>query len=118
MSIGESLQNVIGGFPEARGVALVGMDGILVEEQKTVGELDLQTLGAEFSGLVKSAEAAVESVNPGPSGELVMVSENATFIVKRVTPEYFLLLVSQPDGNMGKGRFLLKRAGERLKSEL
>lgn len=118
MSIGEILKSVVGSLDESRGIAVIGMDGILVEEQKKDGELDLQTLGAEFGALLKSAEAAVETLGASQAGELILTTDNAILIVRQVNPEYFLLLVARPDCNIGKGRFLLRRFGELLKKEL
>ncbi|HEY5648551.1 MAG TPA: hypothetical protein VLB09_04255 [Nitrospiria bacterium] len=118
MSIGDILKSVVSALDESRGVGVVGMDGILVEEQKKDGELDLQALGAEFCGLIKTAETALENLGTGPTGEMIINTEGAILLVKRVNPEYFLLLVTRPDCNIGKGRFLLRRFGEQLKKEL
>ncbi len=118
MSLSDILMGIIGELEGSRGVAVVGMDGILVEEQKRDGELDLQTLGAEFSGLLRSSEKAFESVEAGEVVEIMMKAARSLLLLRRVTPEYFVMLVLHPDGNLGKGRFLLRRAGVDLKPEL
>ena len=118
MSLAESLQRVVQDLNEAAGVAIVGMDGIIVEEQKRDPRIDLQTLGAEFSGLFKSAGKLTESLEFGEVSELMTSAERSVVILRRVTAEYFLILVIRPDGNLGKARFLLRRAGLQLKTEL
>ncbi|MBI3609522.1 MAG: hypothetical protein HY204_02335 [Nitrospirae bacterium] len=118
MSLAESLRRVIDDLEESRGVALVGMDGILVEEKKQDAQLDLQTLGAEFSGLLKMAGKLAESVEFGGVKEIVTAAEGSTVILRLVTIDYFLMLVIRPDGNLGKARFLLRRAGAQIVTEL
>ncbi|MBI3812737.1 MAG: roadblock/LC7 domain-containing protein [Nitrospirae bacterium] len=118
MSLAESLRRVVQELDEAGGVAIVGMDGIVVEEQKRDPRIDLQTLGAEFSGLFRSAGKLAESVEFGEVSELMTSAERSVVILRRVTAEYFLVLVIHPDGNLGKARFLLRRAGSQLKMEL
>lgn len=118
MSLSDSLRWVLGEMEESQGIGIVGMDGVLVDEQKKVAEIDLQMLGAEFSGLLKSAEKITESAAAGAVTELIAGAERSLVILHRVSAEYFLILVIRPDGNLGKGRFLLRRAGALLKKEL
>jgi predicted regulator of Ras-like GTPase activity (Roadblock/LC7/MglB family) len=118
MSLADSLQQVVRDLEESDGIALVGMDGIVVEEQKRDARIDLQALGAEFSGLLKTAGKLTESVEWGGVTEMMMSAEHFVVILRQVTAEYFLILVVRPDGNLGKARFLLRRAGSQLKTEL
>ncbi|MEK6683085.1 MAG: hypothetical protein AABY46_00310 [Nitrospirota bacterium] len=118
MSLAESLQRVIQDLEEAGGIAIVGMDGIVVEEQKRDSRIDLQVIGAEFGGLFKSAGMLSESVEFGAVSELMTITDRSVVMLRRVTAEYFLILVIRPDGNLGKARFLLRRAGSQLKTEL
>ena len=47
MSLTASLQIILDGVEDAEGVALVGMDGIIVDEAKRLPTLDLHSLAAE-----------------------------------------------------------------------
>lgn len=118
MSFTESLSDILGGQKETRGVAIVGMDGIVVEEKKRDDSLDLHTLGAECSGLFRAAEKGSVSMDGGAVVEMVITSERFLLLLRKVTDEYFLALVLHPDGNIGKGRYQLRRASPQLKSEL
>jgi predicted regulator of Ras-like GTPase activity (Roadblock/LC7/MglB family) len=118
MTLSENLQGMLKELEEAGGIAIVGMDGIIVEEKKRDPQMDLQMLGAEFSGLFKSAGKLSESVEFGEVSELMTSADRSIVILRRVTVEYFLILVMRPDGNLGKARFLLRRALPLLKTEL
>jgi len=118
MTLAENLQHMMQQLEETSGVAIVGMDGIVVEEQKRDDQLDLQAIGAEFSALLKSAGKVCESVDWGGVEELVTSAAHFVVVLRLVTPEYFLILVMPHDGNLGKARFLLRRTGLQLKKEL
>jgi predicted regulator of Ras-like GTPase activity (Roadblock/LC7/MglB family) len=118
MSFTDSLQRVIHQHEEAQGVALVGLDGIVVEEQKRDKTLDLQSLGAEYCSVLKTAEKAMSSMDLGSWEELSVQTDKALVLIRRVHEQYFLLLVIRKDGNFGKGRYLLRREAASLKSEL
>jgi predicted regulator of Ras-like GTPase activity (Roadblock/LC7/MglB family) len=118
MSLSEQLQGMLQELAEAGGIAVVGMDGIIVEEKKRDTQMDLPMLGAEFSGLFKTAGRLSESVEFGEVSELMTSADRSVVILRRVTAEYFLILVMRPDGNLGKARFLLRRAVSQLKTEL
>jgi predicted regulator of Ras-like GTPase activity (Roadblock/LC7/MglB family) len=118
MGFAESLKRVMAGAEDALGVAMVGMDGIVVDEQKRDGDLDLQSLGAEYCGLMKTVEKTSSTLSLGMARELSIVSEKGMVIVRRINPDYFLLLVMHPEGNFGKGRFLLRREIASLEKEV
>ena len=118
MSLTDSLREVLEGLEGAKGVALVGMDGIVVEEQKQDSQLDLQTLGAEWCAILRQAEKGISPDDAGGVEELSVTSEKAVMVMRRIHEEYFLLLAIGKDGNFGKGRYLLRKAGINLKGEL
>ena len=54
----------------------------------------------------------------GRIGELVIAAERSVAILSRITPEYYLLLLLPADGNVGRGRWELKKAAQTLQREL
>jgi predicted regulator of Ras-like GTPase activity (Roadblock/LC7/MglB family) len=97
--------------------SLIGLDGIAVE---TVGDsgVPLDVLGAEFGGFVKSIRHANTELNTGEVLQFALVTEKYVTFLSEVTPEYYILLVLQPDGNYGRARFELARAKHLLRDEL
>lgn len=118
MSLMESLRRIINNLDDALGVALVGMDGIVVEEHKRDSLLDLTALAAEFSGSLRQVEGATEGLHFGQTQELSILGEKGLIIIRKVNPEYFILLVIHSEGNFGKGRYLLRREMAELEKEL
>lgn len=118
MSLVEGLEHILNRLSEALGVAIVGMDGMIVEERKSSRGPDLQDLSAECVGLLKSADHIGASLLSSGIRELSLVSEKQPVLIHRINPEYFLLLLLASDRELGKGRFQLRRAASRLEKEL
>jgi predicted regulator of Ras-like GTPase activity (Roadblock/LC7/MglB family) len=118
MSLKEGLKEVIAGLDGAQGIALVGLDGIVVEEERADSQLDLQGLGAEWCGIVRQVDKALSSMDMGDSGEVSALAAERVVVARKIKGDYFLLLVMNRDGNFGKGRYLLRRAEIKLEGEL
>jgi len=83
-------------------VSLISLDGIPIETINA-DSVPLDVIGAEFGGFIKSVR---------------LFTEKYITLLSAVTPEYFLLLVMQPDGNYGRARHELARAKHTLRDEL
>ncbi len=117
MSFSEVLKELSEGVPGSRGAAVVGMDGIIVEEVAAESGVDLQSVGAEYGNLLKGAQAASSSLQIGKTEEITISAERAWLVMRRINEDYFIALLLSPESNMGKGRFLLRMAADKLIKE-
>ncbi|MDQ3280406.1 MAG: roadblock/LC7 domain-containing protein [Acidobacteriota bacterium] len=101
----------------ALAVSLIGLDGIAVETIGA-GQVPLDVLGAEFGGFVKSIRQTNTELDTGDVLQFALVTEKYITFLSEVTPEYYILLVLQPDGNYGRARFELSKAKYLLRDEL
>jgi predicted regulator of Ras-like GTPase activity (Roadblock/LC7/MglB family) len=99
----------------ARGAAIIDRDGIPVVALPRGASLEV--LGAEFASLLRGVGEAGRELSHGELKQFWVSAENAEVIVTSMAGGYFLLLVLDPDGLTGRGRFLSRLAGERLHSE-
>lgn len=118
MSFSNHLRRIAGGLQDFMGVALVGMDGIVVEELKADDLLDLSALTAEFSTLLRQMDEVSSNLHFGQARELCFLGDKGVIVVKRINAEYFLLLVIQSEINFGKSRFLLKKEIAQMEKDL
>ena len=118
MSLKDGLKEVMAELDGALGVALVGLDGIVVEEDLADPQMDLQGLGAEWCGIVRQADKAFSSMKMGDSREVSALTDDRVVVARKIKGEYFLILVMSQSGNFGKGRYLLRRAEAKLEGEL
>lgn len=98
---------------------LMGFDGIAVDTYSRDGaELDITTMGMELSVVLKDISRAVEQLKAGTAKEVSIQAEHATTVVRLLNEDYFVALALSPDGNFGKGRFLLRLAAPKILSAL
>ncbi len=117
MSFSEILKAVVNGTEGAMGALVVGIDGIPVEEFSVSKELDLQSMTVEYSALLREIEKGSQAAQLGSMKEVTVVADRAMIMLRRLTEEYFLVLIIKPEGNFGKGRFLLRMSVPKLLRE-
>jgi|SRR5579863_8527850 len=115
MNVGETLQNTLSRLEGALGVAVIAMDGIVVEERKNDLSIDFQTLGVECSTFLREANQNAVTADPSGILELAVIYEKRPAVmIRKINEECFLLLVLPSDRMLGKGRFQMRRAAAGL----
>jgi len=117
MPFSDVLKEVVHGTEGALGALIVGLDGIPVEEYTVNNDVDLQSMTVEYSALLKEIEKGSQAVHLGTTQEVTVIAEKAMIMLRRLNEEYFFVLIIKPDGNFGKGRFLLRMSAPRLLKE-
>ena len=115
----EPLQQILENTDGSLGVLIMGTDGIAVEKvlQPEANEANLDVAAAEFTSLVRSAQRTSNDMQLGKLNELVISCENVNVIIRLFSQEYFIVLALGPDGNIGRGRYELRKAELRLARE-
>ncbi len=117
MPFSEILKEVVNGTEGALGALIVGLDGIPVEEYSVSGEMDLQSMTVEYSSLLKEIEKGSQAAQVGSTREVSVIADKAMIVLRRLNNEYFFVLIIRPEGNFGKGRFLLRMSVPKLLKE-
>jgi predicted regulator of Ras-like GTPase activity (Roadblock/LC7/MglB family) len=117
MSFSEVLKEVVNSTEGALGALIVGLDGIPVEEYAVNSDMDIQAMTVEFSSLLKEIEKGSQSAEMGSTREVTVIADKAMIMLRRLNDEYFFVLILKPEGNFGKGRFLLRISAPRLLKE-
>jgi predicted regulator of Ras-like GTPase activity (Roadblock/LC7/MglB family) len=117
MPFSDILKEVVHGTEGALGALIVGLDGIPVEEYTLNDELDLQSMTVEYSALLKEIEKGSQAAQLGTTREVTVVADRAMIMLRRLNEEYFFVLIIRPEGNFGKGRFLLRMSVPKLLKE-
>jgi predicted regulator of Ras-like GTPase activity (Roadblock/LC7/MglB family) len=113
------LETVIERTEGSLGALIMGTDGIAVE--KVLGEAgteaNLDVAAAEFTSLVRGAQRAGTDTGLGDLRELVVSLSNAMLVMRLLSHDYFVVLALGPKGNLGRGRFELRKAELELAKE-
>jgi predicted regulator of Ras-like GTPase activity (Roadblock/LC7/MglB family) len=103
------------------GVAGLIMDseGIAVESYTREGApFDITTIGIEFGVVLGSIKRAAESLEAGKAHEVAIGTDRVVTLIRTLGESYFLAVAVTPDGNLGKGRYLMRTAAPKLLAEL
>ena len=114
----DAIREVVEGTDGGIAGVLMDFEGIAVESYAKREEFDINSIGAEFSVIVKSIQRATESLEAGGPREIAIQSEKVTTLIRVLNGEYFVALTLHPDGNFGKGRYLLRVAAPKLLEQL
>ena len=108
----ESLQSIVENTDGSLGALIMGADGLSVErfftEEGDAANLDVAA--AEFTSLIRGAGKSGKDLDLGELRELVVSLGKATFVMRLFNKEYFAVLALKPDGNLGRGRYELRKA--------
>jgi predicted regulator of Ras-like GTPase activity (Roadblock/LC7/MglB family) len=98
---------------------IMGRDGIPLSMYRKEGvEMDLEPLGIEYSNLLAQITNASQTIGSGDVYEMAVTTERYVILMRSINPEYFVCLIMSPDGNLGKGRYILRVNLPRLRAEL
>lgn len=114
----EVLQEVVDNTDGGVAGLLMGYDGIPVDQYVKDGVFDIETIGMEYSVIVKSIRQAAEMLDVGVAREIAIKSERLTTLIRMLNDEYFIAVTLKPSGNLGKARFLMRTRSTKLLSEL
>lgn len=117
MSFSGILKEAVEKVDGAVSAVILGSDGIPVEEYATERLLNLEDLGAEASTMIKDINIAAKDLGLGTAREFSIVSDKCGIIMRQINASYYLALIIRPDGNYGKGRFVLKTTVPKIEGE-
>ncbi|MCA9634757.1 MAG: roadblock/LC7 domain-containing protein [Myxococcales bacterium] len=111
--IAETLQKIVESTPGAQGAILMDADGIAIDQYMGDGNADVETIAMEFSARFAELRKAARSLELGKIADITLKAERATMVV-RFLGEFYIVLVLDTNGNMGKGRWKLRSSAAEL----
>lgn len=117
MSFTEALKEAVEKVDGAVSAMIIGADGISVQEYVNERLLDLTGLSAEASAMIKDINFAADNLGLGEAKEFSIISDRCGIIMRKINSDYYLALIIKPDGNYGKGRFILKTLVPKIQGE-
>ena len=115
----DALQQIVEKTDGSLGALIMGADGLSVEkfftDEGTAANLDVAA--AEFTSVVRSAMRSGKDLDLGELHEMVIVLGKVTFLMRLFSRDYFVCLALKPEGNLGRGRYELRKAELKLANE-
>jgi predicted regulator of Ras-like GTPase activity (Roadblock/LC7/MglB family) len=117
MSFSEVLKEAVSRVDGAVSALIIGIDGMTVEQYTKKKILSIEDLSAESSQMMKDIETAAKNLGLGEAKEFSVISDLCGIIMRKINLEYYLALIILPEGNYGKGRFVLRSLIPKIENE-
>jgi predicted regulator of Ras-like GTPase activity (Roadblock/LC7/MglB family) len=115
----ETLREIVEKTEGAVAGLIMDSKGISVESYaRADAPFDITTIGIEFGVVLGSIKRAAESLDAGNAREIAIGTDKMIAIIRTLGDTYFLAVALRPDGNFGKGRFLMRSVAPKLIAEL
>lgn len=115
----EALQQLVEGTEGGLAGLLMDSNGIALESYAKEGSpFDIHTIGIEFSVVIGSIRRASSMLDAGEAKEIAVGSDHLITLIRTLGDTYFLALAMKPEGNFGRGRYLMRTAAPKLLAEL
>jgi predicted regulator of Ras-like GTPase activity (Roadblock/LC7/MglB family) len=113
MSFAPVLHKIVDGFGGGIAAALMGNDGIAIEDVSRTDEGPMaggiETAGAEFGRILEEIRKASDAIGGGTVGETTVALSQVTLVFRVVDDDTFLVVALEPEGNLGKARYLIRK---------
>ena len=109
MSIRESLKAIVENVDGSLAAVIMAYDGIPIDEVSAEqSEFDMQLLSVEYATVLKEIKRAVDVIKMGELEEVSIATSRICVVVRVLNEDLFTALIMKRDGNIGKGRYMLK----------
>jgi predicted regulator of Ras-like GTPase activity (Roadblock/LC7/MglB family) len=124
MSFDATLRQIVDGCRGCMGAVLMGYDGVAIA-QVGAGAApdaalleDVATAGIEFARILSEIRKTSHAVAGGPLHETSVVLARFALVFGSVDDDTFLLVALDPNANLGKARYLMRRHMLAVRQEL
>ncbi len=116
----EALQKVFENTDGAKMVALLGMDGIMIESFTDPDGISFEDdlFSAEYSNLLKNINNTNNNIDFGDTREFLVRTSKYTIVINKIAEEYLIVSVLDKDGNFGRARYENNKAALVLEDDM
>lgn len=118
MSFSTTLKEMVQSVGGAVSAAVIGLDGIPVEDYTVENIVNLDDFVAEASSVISAIKTASGTLNFGEIEEFSISLDKCTLLFRKINIDYYAVLILKPGGNAGKGRFIIRTSVPRLEKDL
>jgi Uncharacterized distant relative of homeotic protein bithoraxoid len=121
VTFSELLQGILARVEGSIGIAIMGLDGLAIEQAQVPSKTDLgervALIATSHATLLRNTMRMSSDTGVGALNELTLMSDMFLLVVRLIGREYFLIIALSPGGNLGRARFELRKAHLLLEKE-
>ncbi|MGH2396872.1 MAG: roadblock/LC7 domain-containing protein [bacterium] len=108
-NVKDLMRSLVGGIEGVVGAAVVGMDGAMIEALKVDQGFPLEEMSGDGAMASKVLDYLCQKVDGGPIDHIMLVAERYIILLAMAGQDYYVGIVINPRGNVGKARLQLRR---------
>lgn len=108
-NVKDLLRNLVGGIEGVVGAAVVGMDGATIEAMRVDQAFSVEEIAQEGAVASKVMDYMCQKLDGGPIDHIMLVAERYIVLLAMAGADYYVGIVINPRGNVGKARLQLRR---------
>ncbi len=119
MSLRDTLNTIVESVDGSLAALIMAYDGIPIDEVTVEqSEFDMQMLSVEYASVLKEIKRAVDIIKMGNLEEVIITTTRTCVVVRVLVDDFFAALIMDRNGNIGKGRYMLKLKSFEVLQEL
>lgn len=111
------LQEILNRELSVLSALILDRDGIVILELSRENQKSAQELAIEYATVMREIIKVTDILELGNLEEVLVSTEKSTIIIRLITRNYYLILVTKNEGNIGKAKYLAKRVAELIEGE-
>ncbi len=108
-NVKDLLRSLVGGIEGLVGAVVVGMDGAAIESLKVDPKFSVEEIAQEGAISSKVLDYMCQKVDGGAIDHVMLVAERYIILLAMAGQDYYVGIVINPRGNVGKARLQLRR---------
>jgi predicted regulator of Ras-like GTPase activity (Roadblock/LC7/MglB family) len=117
-AFGDILQHMVESVPGAIGAVFADWEGEPVDQFAHIPPIDIQIVGAQWGVVFSGAAESLSRVGAGAVDELWVEGAEAFVFVRRVTPQYYVVLAARRSVHLATALRVLQATARRLLEEM
>ena len=110
------LRDIVESVPGTLAGIIIGKDGIVLEHVTTVqSDIDVELMGAEYAAAMMEVHKLASIFHFSDLKDITIVLDMITLIVHVISDEYYFILITSREADIGKGRYRVRVGSLKLR---
>lgn len=117
MELESKIEEILKREPSVSAALIIDKDGIVIADKAKEERSKAHELAIEYVTAMKQIIKVTDILKLGSLEEVLISTENSVIVIRLITRDYYLILLTQTEGNIGKAKYLAKLVSEKLLEE-
>ncbi len=117
MELEKKIEEILKREPSVTAALIIDKDGIVIADKAREDKSKTHELAIEYVTAMRQILKVTDILKLGNLEEVLISTQSSVIVIRLITREYYLILITQTDGNIGKAKYLAKLVSEKLGDE-